>query len=1254
MAAVTPLSPFFTVEELTVATNNFAADRLVGYGGSAKVFKGVLGSGQIVAVKRWRDDVTLTLKNVEEMMNEVTHLSRVAHANVLPVLGFAFKISALMLVTPYWQRGSLEKVLHDEGGAGLDAAWRLTFVAGLAHGIRALHLAGIVHRDVKGANVLVSDDGVAVLGDAGVARRMRPDVTSTATRVIGTDGYLDPQYTIRGLLDRTADVFSFGVVLLEVGPGRYCSPRRRHAFRTLVSSVERHPTTWRAISVRPNSEVLTGRRANEPTKQPAFLWQQCRHQLGDFDVRVTQTLGWSAACWRAAPAGVAVSFTRLALRASAAEPTTLCPRPTIDELCSNLDELLSLVVVAGAAEGPGGLAADPTNVPPHDTNAADADMDDATHTEYYQPMDAAQEDHRTCIICLVRPRAYRFDCGHMTACEDCVLQLPFQAVSEEHRTAANADRQMRRCPTCRAPTEGLGAPADPHDPTHDAPPQPPPTAAAAPIVVGAEFHALVARMRADPEDAAAQEQACRVLNGYDMNNNAEMQTSAGAAGAVEAVVAAMRAHTLSEGVQRWACVVLSRMTLDNAENQTRAGNAEAVEAAVAALLAHPQIRAAVESALSAITLDNVANQTRAVHSLVAHMRGNLGDEALQTRACRQLRPGNNAEMQAVAAAAGALEVVVAAMIAHPQSEQVLCEALWALHGMIGDGNEDAVNAEKQIRAGFLGSGLGEYKPLRHMTGSSTEIHTLAGAAGAVEAAVAAMLAHPLSDGVQRAACAALYRMTCGNAGNQTRAGNADAVEAVVAAMLAHPRSVRVQQVACVAVSVMSGGNAQIRTRARNAGAVEAVVAAMRAHPRSEELQRLACTALARTAGCYPEDRTSAEHGDAVEAVVEAMSAHPRSRELQRCACLALGAVTRCGGSHERRECAGNAGALEVLVAAMLAYPQSEQVQLNACATLAAVIGIVGENKTRALNAGAVEAVVAAMHAHSRSEELQRCACLALEEMTGCRTENQTRAGREGAVEAVVAAMGAYPQSDGVQWAACKALVYMTRGNKEIQTIVRNAGAVEAVVAAILAHPRSKNVQERAWDALSDMTRRNVENQTHAGNEGALEAVVAAMRAHLRNQGVLHFTFRALSDMTRDNAENQTRAGNADAVEAVVAVMRANLQSQQMQEMACDVLHCMTCDNEESQTRAGNAGAVEAVVAAMRVHPRIATVQFNASEWLVGMIYVNAENRTRAVHAGAVEAINKALTTQVSTTTTDRNDDRSRAATTLSQLLHMLS
>ena len=159
----------FTVPELTSATDSFSDSRLVGRGGFARVYRATLVA--------WDDGSSAT-----ELMNELTTLARIHHPNLLPVLGFAQRPPTdIMLVMPLMARGSLHDALHgaagrsNDDGSELDAAWRVAFLAGLARGVRALHADKIVHRDVKSANVLIGDDGRAVLGDAGTARTMRAD-----------------------------------------------------------------------------------------------------------------------------------------------------------------------------------------------------------------------------------------------------------------------------------------------------------------------------------------------------------------------------------------------------------------------------------------------------------------------------------------------------------------------------------------------------------------------------------------------------------------------------------------------------------------------------------------------------------------------------------------------------------------------------------------------------------------------------------------------------------------------------------------------------------------------------------------------------------------------------------------------------------------------------------------------------------------------------------------------------------------------
>uniref|UniRef100_A0A7S0SVZ2 Protein kinase domain-containing protein n=1 Tax=Mantoniella antarctica TaxID=81844 RepID=A0A7S0SVZ2_9CHLO len=171
----------FTVDELRAATDDFDDSRLIGAGGCSLVFRGTLASGEVVAVKRWVAGTDAQL-SLTELMNELYTLGSIAHPNLLPVLGFVCQPPELMLVTLHMARGSLHDALHggSAAAAGLDAAWRLSFLSGLARGIQALHAKNFVHRDVKGANVLIGDDGRAVLADAGVARRLIADADAAA------------------------------------------------------------------------------------------------------------------------------------------------------------------------------------------------------------------------------------------------------------------------------------------------------------------------------------------------------------------------------------------------------------------------------------------------------------------------------------------------------------------------------------------------------------------------------------------------------------------------------------------------------------------------------------------------------------------------------------------------------------------------------------------------------------------------------------------------------------------------------------------------------------------------------------------------------------------------------------------------------------------------------------------------------------------------------------------------------------------
>jgi serine/threonine protein kinase len=155
-----------------------------------------------------------------QMLTELTALNRVPHPNILENFGFAFQPEPqprAFLVFPFMAGGTLTRQLNVEAP---DAGWRLRVAFGVASALTVLHAHGIVHRDVKSRNILIDADGSPKLGDGGEARQMRDDQTHATTRVIGTPDYLDPEYGDTEQLRDTSDVFSLGVVMLELLTGR--------------------------------------------------------------------------------------------------------------------------------------------------------------------------------------------------------------------------------------------------------------------------------------------------------------------------------------------------------------------------------------------------------------------------------------------------------------------------------------------------------------------------------------------------------------------------------------------------------------------------------------------------------------------------------------------------------------------------------------------------------------------------------------------------------------------------------------------------------------------------------------------------------------------------------------------------------------------------------------------------------------------------------------------------------------------------
>ncbi|CAN1123710.1 Probable L-type lectin-domain containing receptor kinase VII.2 [Linum perenne] len=205
------------------ATGGFEEENVIGYGGNGKVYRGRLDGGMEVAVKR------ISLQNqhgTREFLAEVSSLGRLKHRNLVSIKGWCKKEKgSLILVYEYMENGSLDrKIFHDDDSV-LNWEDRMRILTDAARGILYLHEGWevtVLHRDIKASNVLLDKEMNARLGDFGLAKMHQHGVatSTTMTQVVGTVGYMAPEMVTTGRASTQTDVFSFGVLMLEVICGR--------------------------------------------------------------------------------------------------------------------------------------------------------------------------------------------------------------------------------------------------------------------------------------------------------------------------------------------------------------------------------------------------------------------------------------------------------------------------------------------------------------------------------------------------------------------------------------------------------------------------------------------------------------------------------------------------------------------------------------------------------------------------------------------------------------------------------------------------------------------------------------------------------------------------------------------------------------------------------------------------------------------------------------------------------------------------
>ncbi|CAN6466045.1 unnamed protein product [Victoria cruziana] len=230
---------WFSFNDVKKYTNNFSESNEIGAGGYGKVYKGMLPSGQIVAIKRAQKGST---QGSHEFKTEIELLSRVHHKNLVSLVGFCFDKGEQMLIYEFISNGTLRENLSGRTGICLDWKRRVKIALDSARGLTYLHeLADppIIHRDVKSTNILLDEDLTAKVADFGLSKLISDtERQHVSTQVKGTLGYLDPEYYMTQQLTYKSDVYSFGVVMLELITAKPPIESGRYVVREVKAAID--------------------------------------------------------------------------------------------------------------------------------------------------------------------------------------------------------------------------------------------------------------------------------------------------------------------------------------------------------------------------------------------------------------------------------------------------------------------------------------------------------------------------------------------------------------------------------------------------------------------------------------------------------------------------------------------------------------------------------------------------------------------------------------------------------------------------------------------------------------------------------------------------------------------------------------------------------------------------------------------------------------------------------------------------------
>lgn len=281
----------FTEKEIGHITNGYST--LLGKGAFSEVYRGVLDDQCFVAVKKYKDGT-----RKEELAKEVIVHSQINHKNVVRLLGCCTEENALAIVMEFSCNGNLADILHRTNANGhvsfpLDR--RLSIAIELAEVLSSMHsmYSPILHGDIKPENILLDENLVPKISDFGIARLISSNGSQQTQNIIGSIGYLDPLYSQTGILTPKSDIYSFGVVLVEMITRKKAADGNSHLIRNFIEVTKRGKEVRQMF----DREIRDGKKSIKVLDDIAKLATECL-RLEDKRPEMVEVADRLRKCWK--------------------------------------------------------------------------------------------------------------------------------------------------------------------------------------------------------------------------------------------------------------------------------------------------------------------------------------------------------------------------------------------------------------------------------------------------------------------------------------------------------------------------------------------------------------------------------------------------------------------------------------------------------------------------------------------------------------------------------------------------------------------------------------------------------------------------------------------------------------------------------------------------------------------------------------------------------------------------------------------